>query len=140
MSWGSFRTPAEFQAPPTEKNDVIPLRSKTNPLLFGPADAAATEEPAPPSLSGHDHSLDFRNIIRTRACNTVKVTVCDRPNLAPPTKFEVGKFGLESLRWGEIMPEQKLFGPIRLSGRALYDDGQMVNSNVINHVIKVRLG
>ncbi|CAB1428465.1 unnamed protein product [Pleuronectes platessa] len=25
-------------------------------------------------------------------------------NLAPPTTFEVGKFGLESLRWGEIMP------------------------------------
>ncbi|CAB1413495.1 unnamed protein product [Pleuronectes platessa] len=56
------------------KNDVIPLRSKTNPLLFGQADAAATEKPAPPSLSGHDYSLDFRNIRATRACNTVKVT------------------------------------------------------------------
>ena len=40
---------------------------------------------------------------------------------------------------GETMPEQKLFGPIKLSGRrALYDDGQMINSNVINHVTKER--
>ena len=38
------------------------------------------------------------------------------------------------------MPEQKLFGPIKLSGRALYDDGQMIDSNVINHVTKERLG
>ena len=38
------------------------------------------------------------------------------------------------------MSEQKLFGPIKLSGRALYDDGQMINSNVINHVTKERLG
>ncbi|CAB1455718.1 unnamed protein product [Pleuronectes platessa] len=52
-------------------------RSKTNQLLFGPADAAATEEPVPPSLSGHDHSLDFRNIRATRACNTVKITIAD---------------------------------------------------------------
>ena len=29
---------------------------------------------------------------------------------------------------------------IKLSGRALYDDGQMINSNVINHVTKDRLG
>ena len=36
------------------------------------------------------------------------------------------------------MPKQKLFGPIKLSGRALYDDGQMINSNVINHVTKER--
>ncbi|CAB1439942.1 unnamed protein product [Pleuronectes platessa] len=64
-------------ADPCAKNDVIPLRSKTNPLLFGPADAAATEEPAPPSLSGHDYSLDFRNIRATRARNTVKVTIAD---------------------------------------------------------------
>ena len=34
------------------------------------------------------------------------------------------------------MPEQKLFGPMKLSGRALYDDGQMINSNVINHITK----
>ena len=27
-------------------------------------------------------------------------------------------------------------GPIKLSRRALYDDGQMINSNVINHVTK----
>ena len=26
--------------------------------------------------------------------------------------------------------------PIKLSGRALYDDGQMINRNVINHVTK----
>ena len=38
------------------------------------------------------------------------------------------------------MPEQKLFGAIKLSERALYDDGQMINSNVINHVTKERLG
>ena len=47
-------------------------------------------------------------------------------------------WGLALLRWGETMPEQKLFGPIKLSGRALYDDGQMINSNVINHVTKER--
>ncbi|CAB1420305.1 unnamed protein product [Pleuronectes platessa] len=58
-----------------------------------------------------------------------------RRNLAPPTTFEVGKFSLASLRWGETMP-----GPIKLSGRALYDDGQMINSNVINHLTKERLG
>ena len=34
------------------------------------------------------------------------------------------------------MPEQELFVPIKLSGRALNDDGQMINSNVINHVTK----
>src|SRR4029434_4585791 len=38
------------------------------------------------------------------------------------------------LRWGEIMPDQKLYRPIKLSGRALYDDGHMMNRNVINHV------
>ena len=30
--------------------------------------------------------------------------------------------------------------PIKLSGRALYDDGQMINRNVINHVTKELLG
>ena len=60
-------------------------------------------------------------------------------NLAPPTTFEVGKFGLALLRWGEIMPDLKLFRPIKLSGRALYDDGQTINSNVISHVTKERL-
>ena len=34
------------------------------------------------------------------------------------------------------MPDQKLYRPIKLSGRALYDDGQMINSNVINPVSK----
>ena len=38
------------------------------------------------------------------------------------------------------MPQPKSTGPIKLSGRALYDDGQMINSNVINHVTKERLG
>ncbi|CAB1428208.1 unnamed protein product [Pleuronectes platessa] len=78
-SGGNF-LPGVFPETPAlllAKNDVIPLRSKTNPLLFGPADAAATEEPAPPSLSGHDYSLDFRNIRATRARNTVKVTIAD---------------------------------------------------------------
>ena len=37
------------------------------------------------------------------------------------------------------MLEQKLFDPIKSSGRALYDDGQVIKSNVINHVIKVGL-
>ena len=32
------------------------------------------------------------------------------------------------------MPDQKRIRPIKLSGRALKDDGQMINSNVINHV------
>ena len=59
--------------------------------------------------------------------------------LSPPTTFEVGKFGLALLCWGETISEQKWFGPIKLSGRALYDDGQMINSNVINHVTKERL-
>ncbi|CAB1444388.1 unnamed protein product, partial [Pleuronectes platessa] len=48
-------------------------RSKTNPFLFGPADAAATKEPAPPSLRGHDHSLDFWKIRAPRASNTARV-------------------------------------------------------------------
>ena len=33
-------------------------------------------------------------------------------------------------------PEQELFGPMKLSGRAIYDDGQMINSNIINHFTK----
>ena len=37
------------------------------------------------------------------------------------------------------MPDQKLFRPIKLSGRASYDDGQMINHNVINHVTWVEL-
>ena len=47
--------------------------------------------------------------------------------------------GLGSLVLGKSM-EQELFGPIKLSGRALYNYGQMINSNVINHVTKERLG
>ena len=70
---------------------------------------------------------DYRRLQRSPSLDT-------RPNFAPPTTFEVGKFGLVSLRWGEIMPDLKLSLPIKLSGRALYDDGQMINSNVINHV------
>src|SRR4029434_8075875 len=57
-----------------------------------------------------------------------------RPNLAPPTTFEVGKFALALLQWGEIYLRTEIAGPIKLSGRALYDDGQMVNRNVINNV------
>src|SRR4029434_6276848 len=55
--------------------------------------------------------------------------------LAPPTTFEVWKFALALLRWGEMMADLKLCLPIKLSGRALYDNGQMINRNVINHVI-----
>ena len=47
----------------------------------------------------------------------------------------VGKVGLGGLS-PENTTEQELFGPIKLSGRALYDDGQMINSNVTNHVTK----
>ena len=56
-----------------------------------------------------------------------------------PQKNVVGKLGL-SLGRGKTMFEQELFVPIKLSGRALNDDGQMINSNVINHVTKERLG
>ena len=49
------------------------------------------------------------------------------------------KFGLALLRWGGIMPAPELFVPIKLSGRALYDDGQMINSNVIKHVTNTRV-
>src|SRR4029434_11039698 len=63
-------------------------------------------------------------------CSSLDTT----PNLAPPTTFEVGKFGLALLHWGEIMS-----GPMKLSRRALYDDGQMINSNVINHVINTQV-
>ena len=132
-----------------------------------------------------------------------------RPNLAPPTTFKVGKFGLVSLHQGEIICEQKwsdqsncqgglyttmhrhyllkvksdcVFSthcnsslawmpdelspahnflgwevrsgitplrrnylrtdialPIKLSRQALYDDGQMINRNVINHVTNTRV-
>ena len=37
------------------------------------------------------------------------------------------------------MLEPELFVPIKLSGRALYDDGQMINSNVTNHVTNTRV-
>src|SRR4029434_4293070 len=33
----------------------------------------------------------------------------------------------------------EIYGPIKLSRRALYDDGQMINSNVINHVTNTRV-
>ena len=56
-----------------------------------------------------------------------------QPNLAPPT-HKKNWLGLGSLGQNE------LFGQSKLSGRALYDDGQMINSNVINHVTKERLG
>ena len=62
-----------------------------------------------------------------------KVKVKYQTNLAP-------RFGLALLRWGEMIKNQKLIGPMKLSGRALYDDGQMINRNVINHVTKERLG
>src|SRR4029434_9270442 len=59
------------------------------------------------------------------------VTLCSldtRPNLAPPTTFEVGKFGLVSLHWGEIISGQKLPDQSNFQG-GLYT---MINSNVIN--------
>ena len=43
------------------------------------------------------------------------------------------KLGLGGLGRRKTISEQELFGPIKLSGRALYDDGQMINRNVINH-------
>ena len=63
-----------------------------------------------------------------------------RPNLAPPTNILVGKFGLALLHWGEIICGTDIAVPIKLSRRALYDDGQMINRNVINHVTKELLG
>ena len=50
-----------------------------------------------------------------------------------PQNNLVGKLGL-----GGLSPENTIFrtGPIKLSVRALYDDGQMINRNVINHVTK----
>src|SRR4029434_5805059 len=71
------------------------------------------------------------------------ISLDTRSNLATPTHYLVGKFGLVSLRWGEIISSQKSvrrYRPIKLSGRALYDDGQMINPNVINHVTKELLG
>ena len=56
-----------------------------------------------------------------------------QPNLAQPTK----NVGSGVARSGKTISEQE---PIKLSGRALYDDGQMINSNVINHATKGRLG
>ena len=47
--------------------------------------------------------------------------------------------GLGSYVRGKTISEQELFGPIKLLDRALYDDGQMINSNLINHVTKERL-
>src|SRR4029434_7362571 len=61
-----------------------------------------------------------------------KVKVKYQTNLAPPTTFEVWRFGLALLRWGDMIKNQKLIGQMKLSGRALYDDGQMINRNVIN--------
>ncbi|CAB1433013.1 unnamed protein product [Pleuronectes platessa] len=48
------------------------------------AEAAVARRPLPqtdqrPSLSCYDHSLDFRNIRTSRACNTAKVTVYFTP-------------------------------------------------------------
>ena len=57
--------------------------------------------------------------------------------LIPAHKKKTGS-GVAGLRKNDI--EQELFGPIKLSGRALYDDGQMINSNLINNVTKERLG
>src|SRR4029434_3215512 len=62
-----------------------------------------------------------------------------RPNLAPPTMFLVGKFGLALLHWGEIICGSISAVPIKLLRRALYDDGQMINSNVTNHVTNTRV-
>ena len=65
-----------------------------------------------------------------------KGSLDSRPKLAPSTTFEVGKFGLALLHWGENYLRTEMVGPIKLSTWALYDDGQMINRNVINHVTK----
>src|SRR4029434_5339858 len=70
---------------------------------------------------------------------TFLISLDTRPNLAPPTKFLVGKFGLALLHWEEIICGQILAVPIKLLRRALYDDGQMINSNVTNHVTNTRV-
>ena len=51
-----------------------------------------------------------------------------------------GLVGLEGLVLGTTIQNQDLGGPMKLSGWALYDDGQMINSNVINNVTKEPLG
>ena len=68
-----------------------------------------------------------------------KGSLDSRPKLAPSTTFEVGKFGLALLHWGENYLRTEMVGPIKLSTWALYDDGQMINRNVINHVTNTRV-
>src|SRR4029434_4521284 len=87
--------------------------------------------------NNHRSNIDMEHTVsRELHCTSSLDT---RPNLAPPTHFLVGKFGLALLHWGEIMPDLKLCHPIKLSGRALYDEGQMINRNVINHVTNTRV-
>src|SRR4029434_2190673 len=49
--------------------------------------------------------------------------------------------GIAPLRRNYLLAKicEEIDRPIKWSGRALYDDGQMINSNVIHHVIKERL-
>ena len=68
-----------------------------------------------------------------------KVSLGASPTYPRTQNNLVGKLGLGSYVPGKTISEQELFGPIKLSGRALYDDGQMINSNLINHVTKERL-
>ena len=75
-------------------------------------------------------------------CTLLKILMYGSKSVAwVPAKLPqsdlVGKVGLGggSVR-KTLYTEQELFGPIKLSGRALYDDGQMINSNVTNHFTK----
>ena len=59
----------------------------------------------------------------------VAISLAASPTEPHPQNNLVGKLGLGPLVLGKSMSEQELFGPIKLSGRALYDDGHMININ-----------
>ena len=60
--------------------------------------------------------------------------------LSPAHNIFAGEVRSDIAPLGKNYARAKADRPIKLSGRALYDDGQMINSNVINHVPKERLG
>src|SRR4029434_4146179 len=53
-----------------------------------------------------------------------------------PQHFRLGSSVWHCSVGKKICPTKNLTRPIKLSGRSLYDDGQMINRNVINHVTK----
>ncbi|CAB1458115.1 unnamed protein product, partial [Pleuronectes platessa] len=57
-------------------------------------------------LIAFSYSLMEAHYTRGHSSNSISRRLTT--NLAPPTTFEIGKFGLESLRLGEIMPVKTL--------------------------------